>query len=148
MATLEIALGSQNGATVLSTDLNALANNAASALSAAIANQTNGDIEGRFELNVTFGTAPTADSVVEVYLVPALDATNYADYSPTGPIVDQATWAGSFTLRAVTTAQRRVTRPCALPPTPFKIGVVNKSGQAFPASGSTVKLTTTVYSVV
>jgi len=53
-------------------------------------------------------------------------------------------YVGSFPLRAVTTAQKV---PLGLglalvnlPPTKFKAFLLNKSGQAFPASGSTLKL--------
>jgi len=64
----------------LSTELNSLANNTMSALGPALgADGSAQDLMGDVELVVTYGTAPTAGSVVDVYAVPAVDGTNYAD---------------------------------------------------------------------
>ena len=142
VSNITLKRGSVAGTTVLTTELNSLGNAAACALSSAVANATNLDRIGRCELNVTFGSSPTANSTVDLYLVPALDGTNYADYSTTGPVVDPNTYVGSFVLRATTSAQRRMSPWFPLPAADFKLGVVNNSGQAFPASGSTVKLLT------
>ena len=130
--------------TIASTELNSLANNAG-ALGAEYDNATNLHEFGLFELNVTFGSAPTAGNTVDLYLIPAPDGTNYDD-AVTGASgqAPAPCYVGSFPLRAVTTAQKV---PLGLglalvnlPPTKFKAFVLNKSGQAFPASGSTLKL--------
>lgn len=143
MASLTQEAGGVAGTTVLSSDLDALANNAGSALSAAVNQDTNLDLFGQCELSVDFVSAPTAESAVEVYAVPALDGTNYADYtSGASPVASLNHYAGSFVLKATTAAQRVTTRPFSLPGCDFKLAVINKSGQAFPASGSTVKLWT------
>ena len=82
---------------------------------------------------------------MDLYIIPAPDGTNYDDNttgaSGAAPIT---TYVGGFPLRAVTTAQKV---PLGLgltlvnlPPTKFKAFLLNKSGQAFPASGSTVKM--------
>lgn len=127
------------------TELNSLANSDA-ALGVEYDNATNLYEAGLFELNVTWGSAPTANAPVELYLVPAPDGTNYDDGDGT-PIAQFNTWVGSFLPRAVTTAQKMTLGiPGApqglvlLPPTKFKALVYNKSGQAFPASGSTLKM--------
>lgn len=126
--------------TALSTGLDALAN-VARAISAAITNSTAKDRWIDIELNVTFAVAPSAGGYVGVYLIPSLDGTNYSDGD--GTIVPPATmFVGSFPVRAVTTAQRVHLRQIQLPPTDFKVLVDNQSGQAFPASGSTVKYRT------
>jgi hypothetical protein len=93
---------------------------------------------GDFELRVTFGTAPTAGTTVDLYLVPlSSDGTNYVDGSAT---IQQATlMVGSWVVRAVTTAQVLLLRNVPLPNDKFLLTVVNNSGQSFPASGSTVK---------
>ena len=130
--------------TVASTELNSLAN-AALALGAEYDNSSGLYLYGLFELNVTFGSNPTAGNTVDLYLIPAPDGTNYDDAvtgaSGTAPIT---TYVGGFPLRAVTTAQKV---PLGLgltlvnlPPTKFKAFIVNKSGVAFPSSGSTVKM--------
>lgn len=129
---------------VATTELNSLANNAG-ALGAEYDNSSGLYLYGLFELNVTFGSAPTAGNTVDLYIIPAPDGTNYDDAvtgaSGSAPIT---TYAGGFPLRAVTTAQKV---PLGLgltlinlPPTKFKVFALNKSGQAFPASGSTIKL--------
>lgn len=126
---------------LLSTDLNSLANNAGSALSAAVTNETDLCTHAILELAVDFVSAPTAESLVEIYLVPEVDSTNYADYtSGTTPVASATHLVGAFILKATTAAQRLSSPIIELPATDFKIAVINKSGQAFPASGSTVKM--------
>jgi hypothetical protein len=132
-------------ATVASTELNSLAN-AAGALGAEYDNATNLYMFGTFELNVTFGTNPTAGSTVDLYLIPAPDGTNYDD-AVTGAAgsAPNTSYVGGFPLRAVTSAQKvplgvGIAGPVQLPPTKFKVFALNKSGQAFPASGSTIKM--------
>lgn len=126
-------------ATLLSTELNSLANGSA-ALGAEYDNSSNLYLWGVFELAVTFGSAPTAASLINLYFEIAADGSNYSD--------DQSissAYIGGFPLRNVTSAQRvplalGMTGPIWLPPTKFKVRAVNNSGQAFPASGSTIKM--------
>lgn len=130
-------------ATIASTELNSLANGSA-ALGAEYDNATGLYLWGLFELNVTFGTNPTAGNTVDLYIIPAPDGTNYDDYT-TGAagIAPSTCYVGGFPLRAVTSAQKiplGTVRRIDLPPTKFKVLLVNGSGQAFPASGSTVKM--------
>ena len=127
--------------TVLSTELNALANNGRSAAGAEIDNSASKDMYGQLELQVTFGTAPTAGGFVEIYMVNALDGTNYEDGSNTvdpgaHKLVDR------IPVRAVTTAQRLNGRLIPLEPAKTRFLLLNGSGQAFPASGSTLTLYT------
>ena len=127
---------------VLTTELNALANAGRSAAGTEINNATNKDMYGQLELQVTFGTAPTAGGYVEIYMVNALDGTNYEDGSNT---VDPGTHklVDRIPVRAVTTAQRLNGRMLTLEPAKTKFLLLNGSGQAFPASGSTLTLYTT-----
>ena len=104
-------------------------------------NATNLDRWGKLELNVTFGTAPVAGGYVEIYVVTAPDGTNYEDGSNTvdpgaHKLVDR------IPVRAVTTAQRLTGRMIQLEPAKTKFMLLNGSGQAFPASGSTLTLYT------
>lgn len=139
--------------TLLDTELNSLANNGRAIDASSYANQTNLFLFGYFELNVTFGTAPTAGNLIELYLVPAPDGTNYDDGSSS---IDPAytTYAGGFPVRAVTTAQKiplggpGLPALISLPPLPFKALIINKSGQAFPSSGSTLKMVPYRYQTV
>lgn len=129
---------------LLTTELNSLANSNASSLGTAYDNATNLYPFALFELNVTFGTNPTAGSVCDLYLVPAADGTNYDDSTTGATLLTPVTsFVGSFPLRAVTTAQKvplGVVWRIELPPTNFKAQIINRSGQAFPASGSTLKM--------
>lgn len=139
------AIPSGSISTVLSTELNSLANNAGTAASSAVDNATNLDQLAYFELNATFGSNPTADSTVDLYLMYSLDGTNYADYtSGTTPVANGTNYVGSFVLKATTSAQRVHSPPVYLRAYKFKVAAVNKSGVAFPASGSTIKLVTEI----
>lgn len=141
MATIKWA-GYTDRSTVLTTELNALANAGRSAAGTEINNATNLDRWGKFELAVTFGAAPSAGGYVEIYAVTAPDGTNYEDG---GNTVDPGTHKliDRIPVRAVTTAQRLTGRQFPLEPAKTKFLLLNGSGQAFPASGSTLKLYTT-----
>jgi hypothetical protein len=119
--------------TDLTTELNALANNAI-AISVIIAN--NVERYADFELAVTYGTAPSLGGYVGLYAIQAVDGTNYQD--AVDPLPASAL-LGVFPLRAVTTAQRIALRHCLLPAADFKVAVQNVAGQAMSASGHTVK---------
>lgn len=119
----------------MTTELNSLGNGSAAVATSGIDNTANLDLWADFQLNVTFGSAPTAGTTVDLYLIPSLDGTNYADSGVTlGPY-----YVGAFPLRATTSAQIQVVTRVPLIPGKFKPYVVNNAGQAFPASGSTVQ---------
>lgn len=126
---------------VLATELNSLANGSRTNAGQEIDNSVNLDKYGYLELDVTFGSAPSADGFVAVYLVTALDGTNYASGSSTvAPGVDA--WVINIPVNAVTSAQNKQVGPIVLPPTKLKFLLENKTGQAFPSSGSLLKLFT------
>lgn len=141
MATEKWAAYTSRGS-VLSTELNALASAGRSAAGTEVDNGANLDMFGVLELAVTFGTAPSAGGYVEIYMVTAPDGTNYEDGSST---VDPGTHklVDRIPVRAVTTAQRLSGRLIPLLPEKTKFILLNGSGQAFPASGSTLTLYTT-----
>lgn len=127
----------ENAVTVLGTELNALANGAYSAASAAQDNATDLYEQADFELNVTYGTNPSAGGYCGLYIVYSLDGTNYEDGG--GAVAPPATrWVGNFPLRAVTTAQKISLPGIRLSPLKFKAVLVNSSGQAMGASGHTL----------
>lgn len=137
MATIQLA-AYRGVSTVLSTELNSLAATTGKAVSAALDNGTNLDLFDDLELAVDFVTAPTAGSVIELYVLPSVDGTNYPDGDTS--IVPQASlYVGGFVVRSTTAAQRMVLRGVALPPGLFKYLLQNTTNQAFPASGSTLK---------
>lgn len=125
--------------------LNSLANNAV-ALSDEIDNTSGLYMFAMCELNVTFGSAPTAGSTWDLYLIPAMDGTNYSDVT-TGASgsAPASCYAGGFPLRAVTTAQRiplgvGLSGPIPVPPGKFKFALRNGGGQAAAAANNTLKV--------
>ncbi len=142
-----VSTRSGNPVTVLDTGLNALASSAA-AISSAIDNDADLDTYADFQLSVTFGSAPTDASICSLYLVRTVDGTNFEDASTTGPVVPRGGFVGAFSVRAVTSAQVMILKEVLLPPRDFKVMLVNSTNQAFPASGSTVKMLTYKQQVV
>jgi len=141
LATVEkFLLGSQ--ATLLSTELNSLANNT-TALGSAFDNTVGaGGGDGYtlcdLELVVTYGTNPTANTGVSFWFLLSEDGTNYEDG-------DNSTTPGRmpdvvFPLRAVTTAQR-IIRRVMCPWGKWKPLAKNDgTGQAMSSSGNTIKI--------
>lgn len=130
------ALGTST--TAMSTELNSLANGSRAIASSAVDNDAARNMYADFELYVTYGVAPSAGGRVDLYLVQTLDGTNYADGSAS-VAPPMTSFAGSFPLRAVTTAQRIVLRHVLLPATDYKPLLDNQAGQAMAASGNTLK---------
>jgi hypothetical protein len=138
--TEKYALGSQ--ATLLSTGLNSLANNAL-ALSSAFNNVEGGGGGDGYtlcdlELLVTFPVAPTANTAVVVWLLGSQDGTNYedGDASTTPARLPDAV----FPVRAVTSAQRIIRRiwlPWGLMKALLKS---DGTGQSFASSGNTLSI--------
>lgn len=92
-----------------------------------------------FEFTCTFASAPSAGQTVDLYLVPSVDNTNFADGDAS--IVPPTTYyRGSFVLRAVTSAQRVAVLGVPLPPEKFKVLLANSSGAALPSGGGIVKM--------
>lgn len=127
--------------TVLTTELNSLANASRTNVGSEINNGSNLDRYGWLELSVDFVSAPSAGGHCLLYMIPAYDATNYADGSSSlAPGANLLT--AIIPVAATTAAQRVVSTRFELPPCKIKFILENQSGQAFPASGSTVTLYT------
>lgn len=129
---------------LLSTELNSLANNSNAAHSSSVSLTSAGYLDAEVELLVTFGTSPTANTPIYVWLLREIDGTNFEDGSstvtPTRPpdII--------YTVRAVTTAQRIVQTVYDIPPGTIKPLVRNAgTGQAFASSGNTLTIRPKTY---
>lgn len=124
--------------TALSTELNSLANNSNAIKASALALTTANYVLAEAELVVTFGSTPTANTSVSVWFLREIDGTNYEDGSasvtpPRNPDV-------VIPIRATTNAQR-IIKQCILPPGNFKPLIRNDgTGQAFAATGNTLKI--------
>ena len=125
---------------VLTTELNALANGAYSAVGTEIDNSTNLDQWGSLEVNLASLT-PTAGAYLQLFLSQAVGGTNYEDpASSTNPGYQMSVAVVSLATGAAT---KWVTTPFfRLPPTKFKFVLLNGAGAALGASGNTVTLYT------
>lgn len=127
--------------TVLTTELNSLANGSRTNAGTQIDNGSNLDQFGCVELQVTFGSNPSAGAYVAIYAVRAPDDSNYEDGSSS---VDPGAHrlVATIPVRASTSAQRLSSQVFPMDPSKTKFILLNKTGQAFPSSGSTLKLYT------
>lgn len=110
---------------------------------------TNNFLMADFELDLPngLGAALTAEQAVELYILPALDGTNYMDFDTnfTDVLAPAKNFVGSFAVRAestASTAQRLAIMDCPIPPYSFKVGIRNSTGQTLKdgASHFTVKM--------
>lgn len=125
---------------VMTTELNSLANNARAISAALGADATDAHLLGDWELVATLNPAPVVDTTLDLYLVRAADGTNYEDGDATVRPAAGA-YAGSFQVRAVTTAQRMVIPDVPFPPGLYKAVLLNNgTGQALAATGNTLKV--------
>jgi hypothetical protein len=120
---------------VLSTELNSLAANTNSAMGTEVANQTNLDMTGQIEVTVTFAVAPAAGGSIHLYMLTAADGTNYED-------VGLARIVTIVPVASTISPQRLRSPVFLLEPAKTKFILGNATSQAFPASGSMVKLFT------
>lgn len=116
-----------NPETALDTQLNALAS-LGSATGPAIAN-TELDTLADVEIALASFT-PGATPYVELYLIPSVDGTNYAD-AP-------GDFVGARSVSAGASAKRVVFRGIPVPPRTHKWHVVNKTAATLAATGNTV----------
>jgi hypothetical protein len=111
-------------------------------LSDAIDNSTNKYPLADLEIVLGSAAFTGTDSIIEVYLVPSVDGTNYADWTGNVTTDEQENdthLVGEVTTSGATAAQRLTIRDIALPNGLYKYGFRNKSGVALAASGNTVK---------
>ena len=124
----------------LTTELNALANND-TILGAKIDNVADGENEMFIALELyvnTQGSARSSGGYVAVYLLPSIDDTNF-NYGDEANLTNAGCLLAIFNIDAATTA-RYVTRVnLPIPPLDFKLQVQNATGQAFAATGTTLK---------
>jgi hypothetical protein len=123
----------------LTTELNSLANNSTSALSAEIDNTTNLYRFADFELNLASLT-PTGTPYVSVYIVPTIDGTNYPgwDAGASPGNANNNYWVGDIQLKAAAGTVLQALRGVLLPPGKYKVGLRNASGVTLASSGNTL----------
>ncbi len=127
--------------TVFTTGLNNLANDGV-AVSANVSNDATEELYlyADFEIYLaTQGSARSAGAHVEIYIIQEIDGTNYS-YGGTGLPPNAALKVGNFAYDAAVTARYTHIRGVKLPPADFEVVLINRTGQAFAASGNTLKM--------
>ena len=126
---------------VLSTELNSLADGARSDAGMEYGNSVVLNTFAQLELVVTFTSAPDSGGYVILHMITAANDSNFSDGSSS---VEPCPNEGTFIipLRASTSQQRRKTIPFRLTPAKTKFLLTNESGQALPSSGTQVYLYT------
>lgn len=123
---------------LLTTELNSLANNSNAVHASSVSITSTGFQKAELELVVTFGTAPTANTAILVWLLGEVDGTNFED--GTSSVTPVRIPDAIFPVRAVTTAQR-LKVVVDTPAGPIRALVRNDgTGQAFAASANTLKI--------
>lgn len=137
MANLLLWDSNPSAVTLLTTELNSLAN-AGRVLTGEIDNssdlKTAIDIETHID---TQASARSAGAAVDIYLLPSMDGTTFPGSTSEDPSVNML--VGSFSFDATTGARSDVLTGIVLPPGKHKILLKNNTGQAFAASGNTLK---------
>lgn len=128
--------------TIMSTDLNSLADGGNNITTSAVSNDQSAELDmyGDFTLYLaTQGSARDGGARVDMYILPQSDGTNYP-YG--GDSLDPAAnlFVGSFLFDAATNARYAVIRGVLLPPMDFHVIVINETGQALAGSGNTLTL--------
>lgn len=122
---------------LLTSGLDSLASGSGSALGTEFNNASGLYVFGDFVLSCTLGGAPTANTVVDLYLIPATDGSNYNEGSST--VRPPNFYVGSFLMTGATTVLLTITG-VPLPPCKFKLTVLNSTGQSMGASGNKVSI--------
>lgn len=119
-----------------------LADNEWTSLSDEVDNSTTKYLFADLELVLASAAFTGTDSMVEIYIVPTVDGTNYPNWTDNVTTDEQENnqyYVGSVTTSGATEAQRLALRNVALPNGKFKFGVRSRAGVALAASGNTLK---------
>lgn len=118
---------------ILTTQFNSLAVGSATAASSVIDNTSGLELYLDGSLFIaTMGVARSSGGSVSVYIMHALDGTNYDDL-----LDETAEILRTYPLDASTTARRVTRRDFPCPPGLFKLFAVNNTGQTLAATGNT-----------
>src|ERR1700719_50878 len=121
----------QDTLTTLVSSGSTLNNGAVSSASSSFDNSSSkNDFWANFELNTGFAVAPTVGNSIELYGVPALDGSNYADVDTGTPNMPLSCFLGVFSvIKSQTGAQRMVLLGVPLMSNLYEFYLYNKSGQ-------------------
>lgn len=138
MASVKWEVGTDT--TVISTELNSLADQAQAIASTAYDNSSNlylfCDVEWHHE---ALGFTPSSGAVIELYLIREVLATGSFEDGDASTAPPAQNLVGIFNIRGVTAAQTHIIRQIPVPPDKWKWLVINKTGGEMPASGNTLR---------
>lgn len=89
-------------------------------------------LKADWQFSGQLATTPNSGSALDLYLLPSVDGTNFADGN--SAIFPPGLYVGSFIVRNVTTVQVLALTGVPLPPTKFMPLLVNKAGTVISAS--------------
>ena len=117
----------------------ALLDNEWTAASDEIANSANYPFAD-FEIVLGSAAFTGSDSAIELYIIPSVDGTNYADWNEAGNTTDAQEnnqhFIGSVTTSGDTAAQRLTLRDVEVPAGKFKVGIRNRGGVTLNATNT------------
>jgi hypothetical protein len=140
MATVKWSAAPASRGTVLTTELNALANAAYSAAGPAYDNTSNLDQWFWFDFTAGGTATPTAGANLQIFAVPSLDGTNYADAASSTQVGFHQLVATISIKTGAGTKRDMTLYPVQLPPGKFKFVLKNGTGVALAATGNTLTL--------
>lgn len=136
------------GATIVSTELNALADDAAALISTALSNDASDERNLVADFMVVLAeqaSARAADAAVSLLIVPEVNSTygDVATLKGANNYIAKKTdgTAATWTLDAAVTSRAHTIAGVQLPNANFKVGLLNTSGYALAASGSYIWMT-------
>lgn len=142
----KVLWAAESGATIMTTELNSLADNGVALDGADYDNATNKYTEASFLFYAAgFGGVPDGGPL-ELHAIYKVDGTNYGD-SEDGDVagapaslVNAATLVGIFTVRAANEDQYLQCMGVPLKPFAVRFAIKNTAGQALAASGNTLAI--------
>lgn len=140
MATSFKWVASSSRGNQLTTELNALANGAFSAVGPAYDNTTNLDEWGACDITLA-SLAVATGGYLQIFLAVSLDGTTYED-APSATHPGSHNLVATVALNVSTSAKRTMSPYFRLPPNKFKFVLKNASGVALGATLNTVALWT------
>lgn len=127
--------------TVMTTELNSLANDGRAITSTPVSNDASGELDmyAEFQLYLPAqGSARDDGAHVEMYVLPEVNG-NYA-YGGSTLTPASNLLVGSFEFDAATAARYAHLRGVLLPPTDFYVLLINRTGQALASSGNVLRM--------